>query len=104
MTTKYTHTLTVAVPESLLEIGNQLAVYLGENPEADVNTFVNLTHERDGVKYAIAHTVMTESAKETCDSMDAPEGILVAIDVDLEGQLSEWGLSEITDTDLTDAA
>ena len=104
MKTKYTHTLLVAVPEDMLAIGNQLAQQIGENPTADANTFVNLTHENhDGVKYAIAYTVITDGAKLAVDNATFPKGILCALDVDMDVQLAIWGLHEAnTDTTLSD--
>ena len=104
MKTKYTHTLLVAVPEQMLDVGNQLAQQIGENPEADANTFVNLTHENhEGVKYAIAYTVITDTAKLAVDNATFPQGILVALDIDMGVQLAIWGLHEAnTDTTPSD--
>ena len=55
----WTHTLTVIVPELLIDIGNQLALAIGTSPE-DVNTFRSADWT-DGVNnYAVAHTVAVE--------------------------------------------
>ena len=97
--TAYTHTLTVAVREDSLEIGNQLAVQFGENPEADVNTFTNLTHkDANGVQYAVAHTVVKEVVYEAAGTIELPEGIRIGFDADFEKQLEDWGLGLIGDS------
>ena len=97
--TDYTHTLTVAVREDSLEIGNQLAVQFGENPEADVNTFTNLTHkDANGAQYAVAHTVVKEVVYEAAETIELPEGIRIGFDADFEKQLEDWGLGLISDS------
>ncbi len=55
----WTRTLTVIVPESLIQQGNQLALAVGTS-EDDVNTFRSADWT-DGVSnYAVAHTVAAE--------------------------------------------
>ena len=55
----WTHTLTVVVPEALMDAGNQLALAMGTSPD-DVNTFRSADWT-DGVSnYAVAHTVAVE--------------------------------------------
>ena len=59
----WTHTLTVIVPESLMDVGNQLALAMGTSPD-DVNTFRSADWT-DGVSnYAVAHTVAVEQIME----------------------------------------
>ena len=55
----WTHTLTVIVPESMLALGNQLALAVGTS-EADVNTFQSADWTDGTVNYAVAHTVAVE--------------------------------------------
>ncbi len=55
----WTHTLTVIVPEPLMDVGNQLALAMGTS-EDDINTFRSADWT-DGVNnYAVAHTVAVE--------------------------------------------
>jgi len=55
----WTHTLTVIVPESLMEVGNQLALAMGTS-EDDVNTFRSADWTDGTSNFAIAHTVAVE--------------------------------------------
>ncbi len=55
----WTHTLTVIVPESLMEVGNQLALAVGTS-EDDVNTFRQADWTDGTNNYAVAHTVAVE--------------------------------------------
>lgn len=55
--TEYTYRLTVCTPMHTIDDANQLALAAGESP-ADVNTFVNATHTKDGVEYACISTVI----------------------------------------------
>lgn len=57
MTTQYTHRLTVCAPISGLADANQLALAAGES-EADVNTFTEPTHTKNGIEYACISTVI----------------------------------------------
>ena len=94
--TDYTHTLTVAVREDSLEIGNQLAVQFGENPDADANTYTHRTHkDANGIQYAVAHTVVKAVVYAAAGTIDLPEGIRIGFDADFEKQLEDWGLAEI---------
>jgi len=55
----WTHTLTVIVPEPLMDIGNQLALAMGTS-EDDVNTFRSADWTDGTSNYAVAHTVAVE--------------------------------------------
>ena len=55
----WTHNLTVIVPESMLALGNQLALAVGTS-EADVNTFQSADWTDGVTHYAVAHTVAVE--------------------------------------------
>ena len=54
---KYTHRITVVVPEAYINIANQLALIAGEFP-ADINTFTYANwQDKDGNKYAVCSAV-----------------------------------------------
>ena len=55
----WTHTLTVIVPETLMDIGNQLALAMGTSPN-DVNTFRSADWTDGSSNYAVAHTQSVE--------------------------------------------
>ena len=55
----WTHTLTVIVPESLMDAGNQLALAMGTSPD-DVNTFRSADWTDGTSNYAVAHTQAVE--------------------------------------------
>ena len=56
---EWTHNLTVIVPESLMDAGNQLVLAVGTS-EDDINTF-KIADWTDGTSnYAVAHTVAVE--------------------------------------------
>lgn len=55
----WTHTLTVIVPESLMDAGNQLALAMGTSQD-DVNTFRSADWTDGTNNYAVAHTVAVE--------------------------------------------
>lgn len=118
MTTEYTRTLTIAVPEHYMTEANHLACLMGESA-ADIETFQQATYTDGTTNYAVAHTVckqvvtdalvaMTlppdpEHVPDTYDRTLAEEAmsaiesgdILVAADVDPHAQLGVWGLSQI---------
>ncbi len=52
----WTHTLTVIVPESLMDAGNQLALAVGTS-EDDINTFKTADWTDGTGHYAVAHTL-----------------------------------------------
>lgn len=55
--TEYIHRITIAVPESYINIANQLALIAGETP-ADINTFSQASwQDKDGNKYAVCSAV-----------------------------------------------
>lgn len=56
---KWTHTLTVIVPESLMAQANQIALAIGTS-EDDVNTFRSADWTDGTSNYAVAHTVAVE--------------------------------------------
>lgn len=54
----YIHRMTLAVPESLIDAANQLALIAGESAD-DVNTFTNANwQDADGNLYAVCSTVV----------------------------------------------
>lgn len=56
--TDYTHRMTLAVPESMIDAANQLALIAGESAD-DVNTFTNANwQDKDGNLYAVCSTVV----------------------------------------------
>lgn len=57
MASEYTHRLTVCTPMHAIDDANQLALAAGES-EADVNTFTEATHIKDGVEYSCISTVI----------------------------------------------
>ena len=57
--TEYTHRLTVCTPMSRIDEANALACIVGEH-EADIGTFTEATHTRDGVEYACISTVVKD--------------------------------------------
>lgn len=60
---EWTHTLTVIVQESLMDVGNQLALAMGTSPD-DVNTFRSADWTDGTSNYAVAHTVAVEQIME----------------------------------------
>ena len=55
----WTHTLTVIVPETLMDVGNQLALAMGTSPN-DVNTFRSADWTDGTSNFAVAHTQAVE--------------------------------------------
>lgn len=117
MKSQYSHTLTLAVPEPLIEPANHLAALVGESP-ADINTFRQATYTNGTTDYAVAHTVCTptlldrlttgqmpaqdipegvdlELAKQALDAINAEGGARMAIDVNPHEQFKAWGLTPI---------
>lgn len=60
---RWTHTLTVIVPESLMVQANQLALAMGTS-EDDVNTFRSADWTDGTSNYAVAHTLAIEQIME----------------------------------------
>jgi hypothetical protein len=57
MTTQYTNRLTLAVPESLIDAANNLALIMGRSID-DINTFTNASwQDESGNLYAVASAV-----------------------------------------------
>ena len=125
MKTLYTHSVTIAVPAALTPDANHLALLLGES-SADIETFKQPSYTDGSTEYAVAHTVVKpvflgptqtgelpetpphaeglldrEAAQRAFDSLAAPGGVRMAVDVDPHAQFAEWGLSRIeTEEDL----
>lgn len=56
--TEYIHRITIAVPESYINIANQLALIVGESP-TDINTFSQASwQDKDGNRYAVCSAVV----------------------------------------------
>lgn len=56
--TQYTHSMSLIVPESLIQQANQLALIAGESPD-DVHTFTQANYQDSlGNKYAVCSTVI----------------------------------------------
>ena len=56
----WTHTLTVIVPEILMDVGNQLALAMGTSPDDDANTFRQADWTDGTGNFAVAHTQAVE--------------------------------------------
>ena len=56
----WTHTLTVIVPETLMDVGNQLALAMGTSPDDDANTFRQADWTDGTGNFAVAHTQAVE--------------------------------------------
>ena len=116
---QYTHSVTLAVPAPLIPDANHLALLLGES-SADINTFTTASYTDGITEYAVAHTVVKpiflgptqtgelpetpphaegildrEAAQRAFDSLNAPGGLRMAVDVDPHEQFAEWGLTRI---------
>lgn len=122
MTTQYSRTLTLAVPESLIEAANHLACLMGESA-ADIETFRQITYTSGTTEYAVAHTACKPVVTDALSTLTLPPDpdhvppeydrskaeaavaaiesgdILVAVDVDPHAQFKEWGLSIIETED-----
>lgn len=119
MTTYYTNTVTIAVPESLLTEANHLAVLMGTSA-ANIGTFTSAAYTSGTTDYAVGHgpvkAVFLEPtqtgelpptpphaegivdralAQAAFDTLNTPEGIWMAVDVDPHEQFAEWGLTRI---------
>lgn len=124
MTTEYTHRVTIAVPETLIEKANHLACIVGESSE-DISTFREANwQDVEGNLYAVASTVVKPVflqaaqglpptpyhaegvadralAQQALDTLNQPGGIQMIVDVEPMEALASLGLSpvpeEITD-------
>ena len=118
MTTQYSQTLTIAVPEALIDQANHLACLMGESA-ADIETFRQTTYTDGTVNYVVAHTVCKPVVTDALSTLTPPPDpdhvppeydrtqaeaavaaiqsgdILVAVNVDPHAQLKKWGLSQI---------
>ncbi|OJT01240.1 hypothetical protein [Marinobacter nauticus] len=118
MTTQYSKTLTLAVPEPLIDKANHLACLMGESA-ADIETFRQPSYTNGTTDYAVAHTACKPVVTDALESMTLPPNpdhvppeydraqaeaalaaivsgeILVAVDVDPHEQFKAWGLTAI---------
>ena len=72
--TQYTHLVTIAVPENLIEKANHLACIVGESA-ADINTFTFCGwQDSEGNPYAVASTVVKQIFLEAVSGLpETPE-------------------------------
>jgi len=122
MTSQYSQTLILAVPESLIEQANHLACLMGESA-ADIETFRQATYTNGTTAYAVAHTVCKpvvtgalstlalppdpdhvppeydRSKAEVAVAAIAAGEVLVSVDVDPHEQFKAWGLDPIATED-----
>ena len=119
---EYIHTMTLAVPQSLMPQANQLALIAGESPD-DVNTFTKANwQDADGNLYAVCSTVIKpivlDMFGQTVDNTDAksaldasvmysdgvkatPTSIVIAVDIDPMEAFAAMGLTMIvSETDV----
>lgn len=119
MSTEYTNTATIAVPEAMLTEANHLALLLGES-SADIETFKVATYTDGSTNYAVAHatvkpvfleptqtgtlpetpphaeeTLDRALAQQAFDSLNTSGGVLMAVNVDPHQQFADWGLTRI---------
>lgn len=119
MKTEYKHRATIAVPESLIEKANHLALIMGESA-ADINTFGAAAYEdAGGNKYAVCSTAVTDTfvnnatsgelrpspsfaeeanrqwAAEAYATLGQPNGIMMSMNNDPNAAISEMGLLHI---------
>lgn len=121
MTTEYTHRVTIATPESMIEKSNHLAVIMGESA-SDMNTFSTADYKNgNGDKYAVCSTVVTSTfisgassgelppspphaaaanrawAAEVYASLGADGGLMMIVDSDAQAAIAIMGLSRNED-------
>jgi len=118
MTTEYSQTLTLAVPEPIIGQANHLACLMGESA-ADIATFRQTNYTNGTAAYAVAHTVCKPVVTDALSTMTLPPDpdhvppeydrtqaeaavaaiqsgeILVAVNVDPHEQFEAWGLEVI---------
>jgi hypothetical protein len=118
MTTQYSQTLTLAVPEHLIDKANHLACLMGESA-ADIETFRQATYTSGTTAYAVAHTVCKPVVTDALSTLTLPPDpdhvppeydrtqaeaavvaiqsgeILVAANTDPHEQFQAWGLEVI---------
>jgi len=119
MTTQYSQTITLAVPEHLIDQANHLACLMGESA-ADINTFRQATYTNGTTAYAVAHTVCKPVVTDALSTLTLPPDpdhvppeydrtqaeaavaaiqsgeILVAANTDPHEQFKEWNLEPIS--------
>src|SRR5690554_7548540 len=69
--TQYSQTLTLAVPESLLDEANHLTCLMGES-SADIETFRQATYTNGATAYAVAHTVCKPVVTDALSTLTLP--------------------------------
>jgi hypothetical protein len=118
MITQYSRTLTLAVPEHLIDQANHLACLMGES-SADIETFRQATYTNGTTNYAVANTVCKPVVTDALSTLTLPPDpahvppeydrtqaeaavaeiqsgeILVAVNVDPHEQFQAWGLEVI---------
>lgn len=116
--TQYSQTMTLAVPEHLIDQANHLACLMGESA-ADIDTFRQATYTNGTTAYSVAHTVCKPVVTDALSTLTLPPDpdhvppeydrskaeaavaaiqsgeILVAVDVDPHEQFKVWGLEAI---------
>ena len=112
----YNKRITIAVPQSLIDEANQLALIAGESPD-DVNTFTDANWEdAEGNLYAVCSTVIKpivlDMFGQTVDNTDAqsaldaavmysdgvkatPDKIVIAVDIDPMTAFAAMGLTMV---------
>ena len=122
MTTQYTHRVTIAVPETLLEKANHLACIAGESA-ADINTFTHCNWQDSlGIRYAVASTVVKpvfleavgglpetpehaigladrELAQQALDTLNQPGGVKMVVGAEPLEALASLGLTPVPEED-----
>ncbi len=100
----WTHTLTVVVPESLMDAGNQLALAVGTS-EDDINTFKTADWTDGTSNYAVAQTVAVEQIMDYFGAITPEAGSDLAAAV---AQMvfptlvtSEGGITTLTGSDMS---
>src|SRR5690554_1882500 len=118
MTTQYSQTLTLAVPEHLIDKANHLACLMGES-SADIETFRQATYTNGTTTYAVAHAVCKPVVTDALSTLTLPPDpdhvpfeydraqaeaavaaiqsgeILVTTNADPHEQFAAWGLEAI---------
>ena len=121
MNSEYQNSVTISVPSNLIDDANHLALLMGES-SGDIQTFRRVTYTNGSTEYAVSHTVVKpiflsptqtgklpptpphaegivdrDAAQRAFDSLHAPGGIRMAVDVDPHEQFVAWGLTPIED-------
>lgn len=117
MATEYIYRVTIAVPESMIEKANHLALIMGES-ESDINTFTTADYENiNGDRYAVCSAVANATfmsgaqsgelppskphaeaanrtwAAEVYASLGTDGGLMMLVDSDAQSAIAAMGLS-----------